>query len=96
MATLTLSSKQTPFPWAAVAIAAHTGKVDVVYDETVAAVALSLNGSTITEDDAIIQAIAKEGGLADDSAKVSLWIDFSCTTGEWVSRYQDSSPWQNR
>lgn len=69
-ATLTVSSKQTPFPFAAIAIAAHTGKAEVVYDETSSGISLTLNGTTITSEDDIVQALAKEGGLSEDSSKV--------------------------
>lgn len=70
-ATLTVSSKQTPFPFAAIAIAVHTGKAEVVYDETAPGISLTLNGvTTITSEDDIVQALAKEGGLSEDSSKV--------------------------
>lgn len=69
-ATLTVSSKQAPFPFAAIAIAVHTGKAEVVYDETAPGISLTLNGTTITSEDDIVQALAKEGGLSEDSSKV--------------------------
>ncbi|TFK42481.1 glutamate-tRNA ligase [Crucibulum laeve] len=67
--TLTLSSKQSPFPYAAVAIAAYTGKAAIVFDETATGLSLQFNGSTVTEEEAVVQEVAKEGGLSDDSAK---------------------------
>ncbi|KAJ7343142.1 glutamate-tRNA ligase [Mycena albidolilacea] len=69
MATLTVSSKQTPFPWAAVAIASYTEKAQLVFDETVTATALQLNGSTVSDEEEIVHALAKAHGLADDSSK---------------------------
>jgi glutamyl-tRNA synthetase len=70
MATLTVSSKQTPFPFSAVAIAAYTQKAGLVFDETVAGITLQLNGSAITDEAEIVQALAKEYGLSEDSLKV--------------------------
>ncbi|RDB21094.1 putative glutamate--tRNA ligase, cytoplasmic [Hypsizygus marmoreus] len=67
--TLTVSSKHTPFPFAAVAVAAHTGKADLVFDETATGPVLALDGTTITDEEEIVQALAKEGGLSGDSAK---------------------------
>jgi glutamyl-tRNA synthetase len=71
-ATLTVPSKQSPFPFAAIVIAAHTGKAEVVFDETASGIALTLDGTTITSEEDVVQALAKEGGLSEDSAKVSL------------------------
>ena len=68
--TLILSAKVSPFPLAAVAIAAFTGKAQVIYDES-ANLGLDLNGSQITQEHAIIYALAKAGGLSEDSTKVS-------------------------
>ncbi|KAF8077764.1 tRNA synthetases class I, catalytic domain-containing protein [Lyophyllum atratum] len=67
--TLTIPSKLTPFPFAAIGIAAHTEKADLVFDEAATGTALTLNGSTITDEEAIVHALAKEGGLSGDSAK---------------------------
>ncbi|KAF7363728.1 putative glutamate--tRNA ligase, cytoplasmic [Mycena sanguinolenta] len=69
MATLTVSSKQTPFPWAAVAIASYTEKAELVFDETVTGITLQLNGTTTTDEEEIVHALAKSHGLADDSSK---------------------------
>ncbi|KAF9469253.1 glutamate-tRNA ligase [Collybia nuda] len=68
-ATLTVSSKQLPFPFAAIVIAAYTGKSDVVFDETASGISLTLNGTTITSEEDIVKALAKEGGLSEDSSK---------------------------
>ncbi|KAG6854706.1 hypothetical protein C0991_002418 [Blastosporella zonata] len=67
--TLTIPTKSTPFPFAALGIAASTGQADLVFDETATGTALVLNGSTITEEEEIVQALAKEGGLSEDSTK---------------------------
>lgn len=71
VATLTLSSKLSPFPFAAIAIATYTQKADLVFDETATAISLDLNGSKITVEDEIVHAFAKVGGLSGDSVKVS-------------------------
>ncbi|KAJ7510169.1 glutamate-tRNA ligase [Mycena galericulata] len=69
MATLTVSSKQTPFPYAAVAFASYTEKADLVFDESVKGITLQLNGSSITNEEEIVHALAKAHGLSDDSSK---------------------------
>ncbi|KAH0583669.1 hypothetical protein H2248_009283 [Termitomyces sp. 'cryptogamus'] len=68
-ATLTIPIKSSPFPFAALGISAHIGNVSLVFDETALGIVLTLNGSMITEEGEIVQALAKEGGLAGDSAK---------------------------
>ncbi len=70
MATLTVSPKQTPFPFAQTAIATFTSKADITFDATATGISLDIGGSTIDDEEAIVQALAKEAGLADDSAKV--------------------------
>lgn len=69
--TLTLSSKISPFPFAAIAIASYTQKAALDFDETTSGITLELNNSKITSEDEIVHAIAKAGELAADSAKVS-------------------------
>lgn len=68
--TLTISSKQTPFPFAAIAIATYTGKADLFFDETATGATLELNGSTATTEEEIVLELAKSAGLSEDSAKV--------------------------
>jgi hypothetical protein len=67
---LTVSSKLNPFPYGAIAIAAYTQKAELVFDEA-SELSLHLNGSIINTEQEIIQALAKAGGLSEDSAKVS-------------------------
>ena len=74
MATLTVSTKQAPFPFAQTAIATFTGKADINFDDTATGISLDIGGSTIDDEEAIVQALAKEAGLADDSAKVPVVI----------------------
>jgi glutamyl-tRNA synthetase len=68
--TLTVSLKLSPFPFAAVAIAAYTQKADLIFDEEVTTLTLSLNGSKITIEHEVVQALAKAGDIYEDSAKV--------------------------
>ncbi|KZT71351.1 glutamyl-tRNA synthetase [Daedalea quercina L-15889] len=65
---LKLSATLSPFPYAAAAIATYTGKAELHFEDG-ASLSLDLNGSTISSEEEIVQAIAKEGGLSDDSAK---------------------------
>jgi glutamyl-tRNA synthetase len=68
--TLTISSKESPFPYAAVAIASYTQKAEVNYDESVAGLTLTVEGTQVTSEEDAVKALAKAGGLADDSVKV--------------------------
>ncbi|KAG6844928.1 hypothetical protein H0H87_002412 [Tephrocybe sp. NHM501043] len=68
-ATLTIPTKSNPFPFAALGVATSTGKATLVFDEAAAGIILLLNGSTITEEEEIVQALAKEGGQSEDSTK---------------------------
>jgi glutamyl-tRNA synthetase len=68
--SITLSTKTSPFPYAAIAIATYTEKVELNYDESVDGVTLDLNGSQLSAEDEIVADLAKAGGLAGDSAKV--------------------------
>src|SRR5882762_5489103 len=69
--TLTLSSKLSPFPFAAIAIASYTQKSALNFDESATGITLDFNGSKITSVDEIVHALAKAGDLSGDSAKVS-------------------------
>ncbi|KAF9500578.1 glutamate-tRNA ligase [Pleurotus eryngii] len=66
---LTLSSKRAPFPFAAIAIAAYTGKAELNFDEDSTDVSLETDGTRVTDDAEIVQSLAKAGGLAEDSVK---------------------------
>ncbi|KAF9013924.1 glutamate-tRNA ligase [Cyathus striatus] len=68
-AVLTLPSKQSPFPFATIAVTAYTQSATVVFDETAQAPSLQINSSTVTDQDEIVQILAKEGRLFDDSVK---------------------------
>lgn len=67
--SITLSTKSSPFPYAAIAIATYTQKADLIYDESVDGVTLDLEGSQLFAEDEIVADLAKAGGLAGDSAK---------------------------
>ncbi|KAF8911025.1 glutamate-tRNA ligase [Gymnopilus junonius] len=70
MATLTVSTKQSPFPFAAAAIAVFTQNADIVFDESAAGATLVAAGSTIlTDEGSIVQFLAQKTNLAADSAK---------------------------
>lgn len=68
--TLTVSSKLSPFPFAAIAIASYTQKAALLFDETATGITLDLDDSKITAEDEIVHALAKAGGLSADSVKV--------------------------
>ncbi|KAJ3728456.1 glutamate-tRNA ligase [Lentinula raphanica] len=77
--TLTLSSKLSPFPYSALAIAAYTEQCEVTYDETATSVSLDLNGSKIDTEEEIVHALAKVGGLSEDSAKAASFFALAKT-----------------
>jgi hypothetical protein len=70
MGVLTISAKSSPFPYAAAATATFTGKADLVFDDEAATPSLDLDGNKISSEEAIVLALAKAGGLSDDSSKV--------------------------
>jgi glutamyl-tRNA synthetase len=69
---LTLSSKLVPFPYASAAISLYTAKAELVYDEAAKELLLDLDGSKLTTEEEIVQALAKAGGLSDDNEKVAI------------------------
>ena len=68
--TLTISSKQSPYPYAAIVIAAYTKTVDLVFDDSTSGLILAMDGTSVTQEEDIVQALAKEGGMSSDSKKV--------------------------
>ena len=68
--SLSCSPKQSPFPFAAIAIAANTGTADLVFTEDIAGIVLQLDQTTITNEEDIVKALAEKAGLVDDSSKV--------------------------
>lgn len=78
--TLIVSSKQSPFPYAAISIAAYTGKADLIFDDSATGLVLALQGTPpILEEEDIVQALAKEGGLSSDTEKTSSFFGLSKT-----------------
>ncbi|KAM6500428.1 tRNA synthetases class I (E and Q), catalytic domain containing protein [Amanita muscaria] len=77
--SLTVSSKLSPFPYAAVAIAASTNAASISYDESTVGISLDLDGTTITLEEEIVQALAKSGGLPDDNEKTPSFLTLAAT-----------------
>ena len=69
--TLTISPGASPFPWGPVSIATFTQKAELVFDQGASGTTLILDGTTITNEEEIVRALAKAGGLSDESVKVS-------------------------
>jgi hypothetical protein len=97
--TITLSSKLTPFPFAAIAIATYTQKASLVFDETATAITLDLNGSKLTAEDEIVRALAKAGELPGDSSEVTKMVHVEIlplltTLGIYFLRLTHSLPLQ--
>jgi len=68
--TLTVSFKESPFPYAVVAIASYTQQAEVNYDESASGLTLTAEGTQVTSEEDAVKALAKAGGLAEDSVKV--------------------------
>ncbi|KAH9079616.1 glutamate-tRNA ligase [Lactarius deliciosus] len=66
---LIVSSKASPFPYAAVAIASYTQKAEVNYDESATGFSFTFEGTEVTTEEDAVRALAKAGGLAEDSVK---------------------------
>lgn len=77
--SLTLSTKTTPFPYAAIAIATYTQKADLNYDESATSVTLALDGVQYTAEDEIVYALVKAGGLDADSPKAVTYSELART-----------------
>ncbi|KAF8447835.1 tRNA synthetases class I, catalytic domain-containing protein [Boletus edulis BED1] len=69
--SLTLSTKASPFPYAALAIAIYTQKAELNFDETVTGVSLDLDGSKYNTEEEIVAILAKIAGIEGESTKVS-------------------------
>lgn len=76
-ATLTIPSKQSPFPYAAAAIAAYTEKADIDINDSATAINLDIDGSSINEEETIVQTLAKHLGLAEDSVKANIILNYT-------------------
>ncbi|KAG6333574.1 hypothetical protein ID866_5513 [Astraeus odoratus] len=77
--SLTLSTKTTPFPYAAIATAIYTQKAELSYDESATGVSLLLDGAEYTTEGEIVDALAKAGGLDGDSTKAATYFALART-----------------
>ncbi|KAI0256888.1 glutamate-tRNA ligase [Lactifluus subvellereus] len=71
---LVVSFKASPFPYAAVAIASYTKKTEVNYDESASGLTFTFEGTQITTEEDAVKALAKAGGLAEDSVKTPAYF----------------------
>ena len=74
---LTVSSKLTPFPFGAIAIASYTQKATIVFDESATGVTLDFDGKRTTSEDEIVQTLATAGELTADNANVK-YLTINC------------------
>ena len=86
-ATLNVPSKQSPFPFAAAAIAAH-GKFDINIDDSATAINLEIDGSSISDEELIVHILAKEMGLPEDSEKAIIYS----TVSTWLIKHYFLDP----
>lgn len=68
--SLTLSTKASPFPYAALAIATYTQKAELNFDETATGVSLDLDGDEYTTEEEIVAVLAKIAGIDRESTTV--------------------------
>jgi glutamyl-tRNA synthetase len=84
LATLTIPAKQSPFPYAAAAIAVYTGKANIDIEGSASAINLEIDGSSINEEETIVQILAKESGLPEH---IEMAIIFSTINSWFINNY---------
>lgn len=72
--SLTLSTKTSPFPYAALAIATYTQKAELNFDDTATGVSLDLNGDRYTTEEEIVAILAKIARMDGESTKVDRYL----------------------
>lgn len=68
--SLTLSTKASPFPYAALTIAIYTQKAEINFDETATGVSLDIDGDKYATEEEIVTVLAKIAGIDGENAKV--------------------------
>ncbi|KIY43661.1 glutamyl-tRNA synthetase [Fistulina hepatica ATCC 64428] len=71
---LSLPSKLSPFPYAALAISAYTNATEIVFTEDAKSAVLELNGRKIEALPEIVHTLAREGGLLGDSSETEKYF----------------------
>jgi len=69
MASLTIPTKQSPFPYAAAAFAAYTASAPLSFDPSATAITLTANGRSVSDENEIIAELAKSAKLSVDDAQ---------------------------
>ncbi|KAH0830682.1 putative glutamate-tRNA ligase [Lanmaoa asiatica] len=72
--SLTLSTKASPFPYAALAIATYTQKAELNFDEMATGVSLDLDGDKYTTEEDIVTILAKIAAIDGESTKASTYF----------------------
>ncbi|EGN95580.1 hypothetical protein SERLA73DRAFT_113195 [Serpula lacrymans var. lacrymans S7.3] len=72
--SLTLSTKTSPFPFAAVAVATYTQKAELIFDESATDAVLDINGTQLTTEEEIVHSLSKAGELSGDSVKTASYF----------------------
>lgn len=72
--SLTLSTKASPIPYAALAVAIYTQKAELNFDGTVTGVLLDLDGDQYTTEEEIVTILAKSAGIDGESTKVVRYL----------------------
>ncbi|KAF9246406.1 tRNA synthetases class I, catalytic domain-containing protein [Melanogaster broomeanus] len=77
--SLTLPTKASPFPFAALAIASYTQKADLNFDENATGVSLDLDGARYATEEEIVNVLAKLGDLDRESTKAATYFALAKT-----------------
>ncbi|KIJ69105.1 hypothetical protein HYDPIDRAFT_179001 [Hydnomerulius pinastri MD-312] len=77
--SLTLSTKTSPFPYAALAIVSYTQKAELNYEEAATGVSLDLDGTQYTTEEEIVNVLSKAAGIDGESTKAATFFALSKT-----------------
>ncbi|KIK83218.1 hypothetical protein PAXRUDRAFT_832105 [Paxillus rubicundulus Ve08.2h10] len=77
--SLSLSTKTSPFPFAALAIAFYTQKAELSFHEIDTGVTLDLDGAQYTTEEEIVKVLAKLGALDGESTKAATYFALAKT-----------------
>ncbi|KAF9227790.1 glutamyl-tRNA synthetase, partial [Gyrodon lividus] len=77
--SLTLSTKTSPFPFAALAVASYIQKVEFNFHETAIGASLDLDGAQYTTEEEIVKVLAELGGLDGDSTNAATYFALAKT-----------------
>jgi len=72
--SLTLSTKASPFPYAALAIATYTQKAELNFDDTATGISLDLDGDKYATEEEIVAILARIASIDGENTKVDRYL----------------------